>query len=1361
MKCGHRIRSGLVGFLLPLTLSIGPTLAAEEACELVEVPKLAGCSSTTMLEALNEDLLITAPNAPEELYAEGRTPPGQAELTFSGLTKETGTACAQPIAALTSDGLLMSGALSGAEAKSTVTARAEKLEKRAKQMKGADSAGDQIEALMDLMGRSESEARPGGGNDFDPLNVLIPEDQQQRDVILEISSPNAFTMESGQLGNPISVKHSGATGWGPRAASHFVIQLPGTTPDKLQPGESYSAVALAPVDGAEPNAMPSLMAFYSSWEGRFQPFLDRERANPEGADILDDILQPDVSLPNGIRGLNLARMARSGEGFVFQGEITLVGGRMDGKVHIQEITEEAVYGQLELSGSGLAETQVHEFTYDREGKLDGSERTDTHTRSGPIKLTGSFEAPNRGSMVRMGYAAVTVDARGGERPPELTVTAHYPPGRARNVDRRNPDLEIHFDRRLAPDSVAANSAYIEYPNVFGEMVQIAANLRVQGDRLLIEPKDHLRPAAWHRVVIEGGSLGPQGTNGAQLPAAYDFTFATLPEEFEIEPHVFQVSKDAPLVAGKQTLTRLHVDWERPEHTVDEAWHVRKIPADAWVTDEREGLLYEKKEKTEVPIEELTGKAEKRRATNTVNFFGWQPRLRETQRVRGFIQPIDPCDRRLEEEEEGKRTVTWTDLQKDLTFDYYMMKVGSWADGVPPAARDVATRIAAKAEEFTEQTFPVTGATGRAAGDYTPSEDWRNDLASKLEKYDKAWANPLLDHDGQDIFHHYKARFLLLKELHDRLWEQGNVPDLVLALFPTDVMGGGTSFGTDKQAPDAQEEVWPPPIHFLMPFSLMETSRRAAEVPAVAHEFGHGFGLPHVPDVKGRTERAIECKSGRSEMAGIEGFRLALDEDSGFNKSFQEGNGESPHTLLPLMYPCARETAKHFILRDHYQRLLDTLERTYMSPSLPPPGSRTQAPSIPTGPDSSRLVRMLKPVSVASASQDGTQEETYVVSGWLDESGQQAEISHVSPVQGMTRTHGPEGDFTLLLRDAEGEVLARRSIGSALRDSQTGPFLALVSSPAPPDKVELRLEDSLLAERHRSSSAPEITAFDIREVGEDEVVVDWLLSDADGDPLSGSLLFRAADEEAWRVVVPRTQESRVTIPRVALPDGASPQFRLVVSDGMNRTERLLKATSATRTPPVREEPVDEQETLPPEPEPDRGPAPLAGEFVESQWEDSSEEVPDDSSQAVTEALQSEPEGKLVLEGQTHAMQITRCERKSFGPEASVIELSATSGPVESEHLSVKASIAELPQGAHQLVEARRVDADGQEGAVFMAMHSAEGDKWKDPFGAPVDGPLLRLEGTTLTGSGEFFDRTREVVSLGQGRFQAPCPGLDDE
>ncbi len=273
---------------------------------------------------------ITGPRAPEELYAEGRTPPGQARLSLSGLVTETGSACAQPVATLTSDGLLMSGALSGEKAKKSVQERAETLKKRAEEIRDAGNAEDQVDALMDLMGRASGDPKSGGGNDFDPLNVLIPQDEQQRDVILEVSNPNAFTLDSGQLGNPIWIQHSGATGWSPRTASHFVIQLPGTTQDDLQPGKSYKATALAPIDGTEPDAMPTLMAFHTSWNGQFQRFQNPERANPLGARILREI-QRDFSLPAGMKGLDLARMAQTGEGQAFQGEVTLVGGRLEGK----------------------------------------------------------------------------------------------------------------------------------------------------------------------------------------------------------------------------------------------------------------------------------------------------------------------------------------------------------------------------------------------------------------------------------------------------------------------------------------------------------------------------------------------------------------------------------------------------------------------------------------------------------------------------------------------------------------------------------------------------------------------------------------------------------------------------------------------------------------------------------------------------------------------------------------------------------------------------------------------------------------------------------------------------------------------
>lgn len=84
---------------------------------------------------------------------------------------------------------------------------------------------------------------------------------------------------------------------------------------------------------------------------------------------------------------------------------------------------------------------------------------------------------------------------------------------------------------------------------------------------------------------------------------------------------------------------------------------------------------------------------------------------------------------------------------------------------------------------------------------------------------------------------------------------------------------------------------------------------------LVHEFGHYYGLPHRPGDNVAYQR-FQFSEG-----DFDGFRLAIDGMSGHNKSSQEGNGEHPNTLVPLMWPDVLPRSEAFVSRSEYMALM--------------------------------------------------------------------------------------------------------------------------------------------------------------------------------------------------------------------------------------------------------------------------------------------------------------------------------------------------------------------------------------------------------------------------------------------------------
>ena len=1301
--------------------------SAPQQCEPIETPAIAHCSPNAMRAAMSDDIPAGLWRDPDRIVQSGATFPGGATLSLTGLVNDRGAACASPVSQLTAEALLMSGEMDRDDAVQQATQRAEALRE---QLQDAAREGDRrsrIEALR----RATGMGADGTGG---ALGALLGESGQDRDVVLEIYSPTAWGFDNGGLLPPRGLEHDGATGWMPNAGSALVIQLPGTSADALTPGETYEAVAFAPDTETREigDTVPTGGGFYSRWQGRYHAYVPQN--GQSGRDARSQTLLREIdtmlSRSSGNRS-ELARLAATGEAQAFEGQTERVSGRLEGEVHIEAITDGAIYGRIALEGTARVTTEVFALTHAPDGAIRGDERVETRERSGHLAIEGRFEAPNGGRMTRMTHTPTAVPARGGARTEILRVIAEAPGDNARNIDPDDARFELVFDRIIDPASIGSETVWIEYRAYGGDIRRIDTRVRVDRDRLLIEPESALPDGAWHRLRMDGGERGPEGRDGARLALPFSSRFATLPDDIEVETEVYQVVRDAPLIANKTTASRLYVEWEPPVD-VHEDWLVEDIPVNAWAEGDTGSALYAVRENVFAPHRDMATQAEERTGRNTVNLFGWSPAYQQTGRVTGVIEPVDACGVPYEEERDAQ-DVDWSPLQRHFSFDYFLARVGEWAHRMPEEGREIARRTVRSSEVYATQSFPVTGVSGHYAGDYVPSEAWQETYGDALLAGDE------------------NARIRLMLEIYDRV-PLINGPDQTVVFFPPSVMSGGSSlrgwYDLGSEGENSWFDLWSVEgrdedrIYSLglNPMVEIVTIARAADTPALTHEFGHGLGLEHLPYVETTVGRSMVCNSPSHEQVnGIDGYRLALNGTGGATKSSVYGNAEHASIMRSLMFPCAGTKAEHFIHPDQYAALIERFSEPVLSRNAPGGGTKSGGAQTPS----------------AEANRSPA-ERVFILAGAIEANGTVASISRMAETGTMPAGSAPDGDFTAIAYTADGSELARQSFGTVLLQETDGPYRIALTAAEAPDRIEIRRGDTVLTARTRSSSTPVVEAFEISEVDDQTVQLDWAAADADGDALHHYVLYRSAPGAVWRPVVLRTADTSATIRREALPTGEDPLFRLVSSDGFNVVEAELDASAASLAWP--EPPVETQGTdTPAAPDVRAGPP----RFSPDAPADNGAPVPTPPSPE-TETSETSPagetgaslavmQGRLSLAGQVHELSVDRCEVNNGN-----VQFGASAQTPDGGGLRIGGSMVDMGPRAFQIVEVRSLNAAGDEtGPVWVAIRNGANGEWVNGFDAPAEGPLLTTQGDRLVAQGAFHERSGTPTPAGEGRMELRC------
>lgn len=146
-----------------------------------------------------------------------------------------------------------------------------------------------------------------------------------------------------------------------------------------------------------------------------------------------------------------------------------------------------------------------------------------------------------------------------------------------NNDPDDPVLEVLLSDRIDRRSIAGNVRLMQLTDSGWEDTGHLFDTDSEG-RLSLEAGTVLEPLSLYRVEIDGGTGGLRGRGDDQfLEASYSFEFQTAPASTSealqamfgeaVDFHVYQGSRDAPLVPERPAVTRTQLDWP-PEDMAD-------------------------------------------------------------------------------------------------------------------------------------------------------------------------------------------------------------------------------------------------------------------------------------------------------------------------------------------------------------------------------------------------------------------------------------------------------------------------------------------------------------------------------------------------------------------------------------------------------------------------------------------------------------------------------------------------------------------------------------------------------------------------------------------------------------------------
>ncbi|MCW5213065.1 Ig-like domain-containing protein, partial [Desulfobulbus sp. TB] len=496
------------------------------------------------------------------------------------------------------------------------------------------------------------------------------------------------------------------------------------------------------------------------------------------------------------------------------------------------------------------------------------------------------------------------------------VISHTPAVNEKNRDFRAPELTVSFSDDYDPTTLTDSTFKLEYRNAAGAWQQTTGAFQQSGPKSFkFVPGSDLKDGVKYRATIKSGTNGVKSLAGAEIQSDEQWSFWTVPDlnvtdSFEdvsgkknvcppsndpcsgLEVAVFQTARNAPLVNGKAAVARVYPRWKM--HTdVLAADQVQQMDVDFEFTGG--GITQNLRATVKRP--DLHTAADRTAASNSVNMYHTPTSAADYS----VIARPTPQSNATPVEYTASVAPGGTGRTPNITFDYYFLKDGAWAAGVPAATKTAGRALMTAGSAYINDQFPSVSTSYSEKPDYSIGYTTTGTIANNCNPKAGGIVNEVNCPPFSGLVPQKKAEWLCA---YEKLSTMLGGRRFVAATVPNGFCPGFTAFAINNKI-------------------FMHQDGAGGNVNTIAHEVGHIYGI----------STANNPNNGhRDNSVGVEGFQIQKvlpgGKGTGINRSYDELNCKDTE---PRLKGCRAISLMHstkkpekWIHNDDYQTLVGTV-----------------------------------------------------------------------------------------------------------------------------------------------------------------------------------------------------------------------------------------------------------------------------------------------------------------------------------------------------------------------------------------------------------------------------------------------------